>query len=161
MPLNRRLICHCTSNDSEFHLTASIKKIVHETGKRPVIELIEVGLKENGRDIEEYWIQQFASWGFELLNRRHYTVKNFISPKNKDRYFHLRIKYTPEEKRLIELLNTYGDCTTLQKSISVSRERIRQYLNSDGAPTHVHPIIIDFYKKKASMIIHDYNKLIA
>lgn len=73
--LIERLCCHMASNDHKFHLNKHIKEIIRLTGKKPLIEPVDFGTRENKIKLEEYWIQQFAAWGFDLFNKQHLRKK--------------------------------------------------------------------------------------
>ena len=54
---------------------------LNKLNKKPVLEIIDKG----SYDIEDFWIDQFKSWGFDLLNVSKLESANRISKKLKNR----------------------------------------------------------------------------
>jgi len=67
--LSKRLMCHCSDIKGNNKKQAWIKEL-RLLKLKPSIELIETFDKYGDYDPEMYWIHQFNSWGFELLNTR-------------------------------------------------------------------------------------------
>jgi len=65
--LNQRLSQHIWDSKNKMsHKCNWIKSVVLETGQVPIIELLDE--TEDWELIEQYWISQFKSWGFSLVN---------------------------------------------------------------------------------------------
>lgn len=115
------LICPISNNVFYVGMTTKslserLKRHVHDTGNivkakfifslmekelLPTIELIEsFDLEQNARYFEKYWISQFRSWGFNLLNKQTYIKGN--------RPFRTSIKqYWESYNQFIEYKNNY------------------------------------------------------
>lgn len=159
MSLQGRLICHVTSstcgNDS---LTERIRDIVRSCKTRPTIEEIDRCSYSDRRDAEEYWIQQFAAWGFSLLNRRHYRVRNYVPQERRMKKY---AKLTEEEVEMISLLYRCGDHKVLGEMIGRTDERYRQLIRRKTLPARHKDKIIDFYRMRARRIAQWYHSKVA
>ena len=95
--LKIRLAGHCSAregtHDKEIWIESlKIKKL------KPVIEVLETIQSENKTHInyiEQYWINQFKQWGFELYNGIHYSVNN---RKGRSPQEYLEFKYKKDKQ---------------------------------------------------------------
>jgi hypothetical protein len=67
-PLKHRLASHIyTSKKKNNHRCSWIKSITNK-GKKPIINIIDFCEWDKSQKLEEYWISQFKTWGFNLVN---------------------------------------------------------------------------------------------
>lgn len=66
--LNRRLTMHLMESKTETHRRAQWIKSVISTGSKPIIEVLDIVPSNCWEKYERYWIAQFRSWGFNLVN---------------------------------------------------------------------------------------------
>lgn len=64
--VNRRLNDHLKCN-GKSKKDAWIKSLVNK-GSKPVLDVVEITDEENCNWLEQYWISQFRTWGFNLKN---------------------------------------------------------------------------------------------
>jgi excinuclease UvrABC nuclease subunit len=65
--LRRRLSEHCTKKNYHCKKSEWVKALLSQ-GLRPVILVIDEVEKEFVNETEQYWISQFKTWDFNLLN---------------------------------------------------------------------------------------------
>lgn len=68
--ISYRLAAHISetkANKSKSYRNSWISGIL-KRGKKPIIELLETVDNSLWRDYERYWISQFKTWGFDLVN---------------------------------------------------------------------------------------------
>lgn len=139
LPIHQRLIDHKTSNSP---VSAYFKKL-RAKNLEPVAEEIDTCSVSNAFALEAYWIQQFAAWGFDLLNKqRCYRVY----PANKN----LQLSLTAEEKRLIGSMYRIGDCQTLTSRTGRYVGRVRPYADekSKWMPSWLKDAAIMLYRDR-------------
>lgn len=66
-PLNRRLNGHIWNRKSNAKVSKWVLSL-YRKGCYPIIELLEECNEDNWEDTERYWIAQFKTWGFTLMN---------------------------------------------------------------------------------------------
>jgi group I intron endonuclease len=63
----RRYYKHCSKSKKKTHKVNWINKLLNEN-KKPILEVIDEVLVEDWSFWESYWICQFKTWGFKLIN---------------------------------------------------------------------------------------------
>jgi len=66
--LVRRLTMHILECKNEKHRRARWINNIVASGKRPIIEILDVAPSKGWELYERYWISQFRAWGFDLVN---------------------------------------------------------------------------------------------
>jgi hypothetical protein len=158
MSLGARLSCHTTCKAQSFHMTHFLSNLKAQTGRNPIIDVVEECGHSDRKKYEEYWIQQFSAWGFELQNKRHCVNKNYVAPTERPKWF---VSLTNEELELITVLHRYGDNMEISKLTGLTNERVRQIIKYKRLPARYKDKIIGFYKDRAENIIKWYNSLAA
>jgi len=123
-------------------------------GLAPIIEPIDYTNYQNRKELEEYWIQQIAAWGFTLLNTKHYKQRNYISKHKKN------TRLTQQEKEIIDILYRRGDNSKIAKALGMSNEMVRLYKNRTTIPVWLKDKIIDYYRDKARSISEWYQRAV-
>lgn len=158
--LKYRLTNHVTSNDTGFHLNSYVRSIVSETGLRPIIEEVDTCDDQFKRKTEEFWIQQFAVWGFKLQNRRHLKNRNFIPESERTPKYHRIIG--KEAEMILDLYQVNIDPTKLSEITGLSKERIRQIVsyciihNRITIPMKHKDAILNYYYGKLNNLVNFY-----
>lgn len=152
MSLVGRLCCHMTNKAKWNKQYEKYMEPIRKKGIPVIIEELDTCAYDDRKKVEEYWIQQFATWGFKLMNVRHNRNKNYIP--------HTRFteELSEEERRLIFLLNRPGDCKIIAKRVGLSEEMVRLNRQNKRMPRDVKHHIIAFYLERAKEISDWYNK---
>lgn len=156
MSLGERLSCHVTCKNTSFHLSHFIKGILKQTGRRPIIDELDRVEASHGKKYEEYWIQQFKAWGFELENKRHFINPNSRSSTGKPKWI---TRLTEEESTLIKTLYRAGDAVLISQITGVSDERVRQLMKHHSFSSRYKDKIVGFYKDRANQIYNLSRKI--
>lgn len=77
--LHARLCCHLITKERN-HRANWIKGLIKK-GKKPIIEIIEECDDATWKIYEKYWISQFKTWGFNLVNATEGGEGGIISDK--------------------------------------------------------------------------------
>ncbi len=166
LALSRRMQSHTMkaecSRDYVIYLYELEKK-----GLKPIIEAVDECTWDNRKQVEEFWIQTFATWGFPLVNKRHIVNKNWYTQKEiqrkRQRSFVLKT-VRPEVLDLIYLLYRPEDTEEISKRCGCTKERIRgmmdkyKRLRSNKIMEWVKPSIEQFYIEKGKLISETYIK---
>ncbi len=155
--LNKRLSAHMTVKINQSSKMQSYIDELNRNGVRAIIELVDEldGFdKIESSQLESYWIQQFAAWGFELCNVKNYNRKNFYPPwlvkgMKEKRKLNRVTGFTDLEKQLIKMVFQTGDDAFLGKQNGYSKERFRQYFKAKKVPFWAKESILEFYYQKA------------
>lgn len=165
MPLLRRLHCHWTVIAEMNERYNDIIAYLRKKKLRPIIEEVDTCPYKDKRDTECFWIQTISGWGFDLVNYRHNSNKNYVSTQDKKRQRDLRLKVlTLEEVTVIKELYKFGDHSLISNNTEVGAERVRQILSQiiNGTkkkmPFYIHGVVFDFYYKRAEKIYNIYSQ---
>lgn len=164
MELSRRLSCHWTQKSDSLGKRMKDKmNELKQANKKPVIELIEICHWQEGKRLEEYWTQQFSSWGFILSNYRFNYNKSFISEWERKRQRDLRMKAVEKREWLmVRYLYQKDDCANIAKVADCTDERIRQIIynlihtDQKKVPIWIKEKVIDYFMVKAENILNIY-----
>lgn len=154
MSLKKRLTSHCTCKGVP-QVFERVQKIRTETGCLPTISYLDEADYEMRREVEEYWIQQFAAWGFPLLNIRHYKNRNYIPVSKRVKR---RASLSESEMQLISLMHRRGDNELIAKRLNVSNELVRLYSKNKTVPRWYKDAVIEFYSERARAIAEWHNQ---
>lgn len=66
--LSQRLTGHIYSSKKESNHRANWIKSLLRVGRKPLIEYLDICSWDESQKLEIYWISQFISWGFNLIN---------------------------------------------------------------------------------------------
>jgi Uri superfamily endonuclease len=144
MGLQSRLKYHMRAEVTNKQLKW-IFEYYNENRLQPIIEEIEICNRRERAIREEFWIHQFAAWGFNLYNIRHHKNKGYYKAK-KD----LRMRYlTPAQALVIDTLYKFGDNEALAKKLNCSNELVRLRLGSKRIPIWMYGELVSFYMKRA------------
>lgn len=144
---NRRLNAAAANKKVESYINKLRKK-----GHSPVIEPLDCCSYERRKDVEEYWIQQIAAWGFCLLNTKHYVNKN-AGP-----HVARNTRLSEEEKAIIDILYRFGDNTAIANRLGMSDEIVRFYKKRITIPKRIKDAVVGYYNERARIIAEWYLK---
>lgn len=154
MSLRRRLINHLTTKEIfnkglSGHIVGNEKHIsIHE---------IEECSSNDEKRLEEYWIQQFLCWGFDMVNIRN-RPSDYCPYIPQDRL--QTIQYSNSELCLLAELSPKSPYSKLAKDGNCSEELIRIYTKRKEVPKWAKELIMPFYIERAKRIADVYFELI-
>lgn len=153
MRLDLRLSCHWTNNQRTTPKYESYMKKLRADRVIPIIREIDRCSYSDRTRLEEYWVQQFATWGFDLVNYRHNKNKSYQPRVRKT------VKLSEYEKNIIDLLYRKGDDRRIAERLGVSPELIRINKIRGTMLIQYKDGVIKYYHEVASKIIEGFNYL--
>lgn len=158
MPLERRLSSHWTDRQKKSEKYDAYMNCLRSTNTKPIIEIIDECSYDERRAVEEFWVQIVATWGFLLVNSRHYNTRNYIDPSKTDIIRYKR--FSTEESHLLNLLLNGSDNLEISKRVNRTAESIRYAIRyKKPVQESIANQIMQVYLNKASLIINLYNKI--
>lgn len=150
--LKDRLYAHVKKSTRAPSGLRAILSELQAQGVTPVIEEIE-SVPQADRFVEEYWTQQFHSWGFPLVNTMYVKNKSFVGVRPST------IKLTDIEKRAFNILSRHGDMEQIAKLTGCPDHTARKFLYKKIVPEWFRDAMIKYYSQKAKEVVDWYNFL--
>lgn len=116
--LTERLAKHLISFENNRR-TQWIKSLGSQ-GMKPIIELVEVVEEGDWVSAEQYWIEQFRQWGFELLNIHPGGKGGVISPQC--RKSQKRMLHTEKGKMHLKMMTAKSKLATSKKVLQFDKQ---------------------------------------
>lgn len=131
--------CNCNPKFRDYLLEMDKK------GLKPIIEEIDRTHYDNRRIVEEYWIQQIAAWGFELMNVKHYDNRNHVQ-------YEKRAAFNAIDIGVFDRLYRNGDFTEIARTAKTTDMTVRKYFGKIKVPVYLKEPIQSFYLNRAKEI---------
>lgn len=146
LSLPARLSCHISQKKGIGAEIGRFLADLKQRNIRPSIKAIDECDYKDRKRVEEYWIHQLETWGYDLVNTRQNKNKGYYAP-------HERIKkhsrFTDEEMLLRDALYQYGDHEKIAQALSCSSELIRHYYKRKTIPMWIREGVVSYYRQKA------------
>lgn len=109
-------------------------------------------------DLEQFWIQTFKAWGFDLANTRHNTYRGQIKKRKNNRDL-TKVRYTLWERELIDSLRGIVDLTPIADEFKITPEMVRTQCVKDNPHVYIKQHIINAFMEKAKQVSEIYKKI--
>lgn len=166
LTLAKRLTAHHVKAQGSAEYVIYLHEL-NKKGLRPVIEYVDECNWDCRKSLEEFWIQTFSMWGFQLTNNRHLKNKSVYTYKEKqrkrERSFILKT-VDADLLKLIYFLYAPADTNEIGERLGCTAERVRSMMDryrrteSKKFMEWVKPIIEEFYLEKGKYISELYLK---